>query len=60
MRFSPFGSASDQEVIEAARTFLEMVQGDVSTPSKDLIDEICELECFADHKDVIYAHFGAA
>jgi len=60
MRSSPFGSASDQEVIEAARTFLEMVQGDVSTPSKDLIDEICELECFADHKDVIYAHFGAA
>lgn len=58
-RSSPFGSASDTEVIEAARIFLEMLQGDVSTPSADLIDEICELECFADHKDVIYAHYGA-
>lgn len=60
MRSSPFGSASDQEVIEAARTFLEMLQGGVSTPAMDLIDEICELECFEDHKDIIYAHFGAA
>ncbi|WP_245701534.1 ATP-binding protein [Franzmannia pantelleriensis] len=59
MRSSPFGSAPEKEVIDAARTFLEMLQGDVSTPKKDLIDEVCELECFADHKEVIYAHFGA-
>lgn len=58
MRSSPFGSASEKEIIEAARTFLEMLQGEVSNSSVDLVDEICELECFSDHREIIFAHFG--
>lgn len=59
MRSSPFGSASEKEVIDAATAYLNLLQDGSSTTTADLISEICELECFADHKEIIYAHFGA-
>lgn len=58
MRTSPFGTASETEVIEAAETYLRLLQGSVSTPSSELVSQICNLECFSDHSDIIYAHFG--
>tara|TARA_B100001059_G_scaffold201139_1_gene208318 strand:+ start:291 stop:1805 length:1515 start_codon:yes stop_codon:yes gene_type:complete len=58
MRTSPFGTASETEVIEAAETYLGLLQGSVSTPSSELISQICNLECFSDYSDIIYAHFG--
>lgn len=59
LRSSPFGTASEIEVIEAATAYLNLLQDGNSAPTDDLISEICELECFSDHKDIIYAHFGA-
>jgi hypothetical protein len=59
MRSSPFGAASENEVIDAATAYLNLLQDGSSTTTADLISEICELECFADHKEIIYAHFGA-
>lgn len=59
MRSSPFGAASENEVIEAATAYLNLLQGGNSPPTDELISEICDLECFSDHKEIIYAHFGA-
>ncbi|WP_445005645.1 ATP-binding protein [Halomonas mongoliensis] len=59
MRSSPFGAASEDEVIEAATAYLNLLQGGTSVPTDELISEICDLECFSDHKEIIYAHFGA-
>jgi hypothetical protein len=58
MRTSPFGTASETEVIESAETYLRLLQGSASTPSSELVSQICNLECFSDHSDIIYAHFG--
>lgn len=58
MRTSPFGTASEAEVIEAAETYLRLLQGSISAPSSELVSQVCSLECFSDHSDIIYAHFG--
>jgi len=58
MRTSPFGTASEAEVIEAAESYLGLLQGDSSVPPAELVSQVCNLECFSDHSDIIYAHFG--
>lgn len=59
MRSSPFGAASENEVIEAATAYLSLLQDGNSLSTDELVNEICNLDCFSDHKEIIYAHFGA-
>lgn len=58
-RTLPFGAASEREVIEAAAAYLKLLKSDSSLSREEVIDEICNLECFLGHKEIIYAHFGA-
>jgi hypothetical protein len=58
MRSSPFHGASEQDVIKAAEQSLQMISGSQWPPSKEMIDTICGIECFVDHQQLLYAHFG--
>lgn len=58
MRASPFHGASEREIINAAEQSLKMICGSEWPPSREMIDEICGVECFVDHQDLLYAHFG--
>ena len=57
-RSTPFFGVSEQEIILAAERSLKMIAGKQWPPSKEMIDMICELECFVNHRDLLYAHFG--
>jgi hypothetical protein len=58
-RSTPFSSASESEIIEAASNCLKLLQSGSDKPSDSIINQICSLECFVEHSDLIYAHFGA-
>ena len=57
-RSTPFFGVSEQEIIRAAEQSLKTVAGKQWPPPKEMIDMICEIECFVDHRDLLYAHFG--
>lgn len=58
-RSSPFGLASESEIIDAATAYLNLLKDGSTASTAELINEICNLECFADHREIICAHFGA-
>lgn len=58
-RSTPFFGVSEQEIIRAAERSLQIITGNQWPPSKEMIDMVCEIECFVDHRNLLYAHFGA-
>ena len=57
-RSTPFFGVSDHEIIRAAVQSLKIIDGKQWPPTGEMIDMICEIECFVDHRDLLYAHFG--
>ena len=59
-RSTPFFGVSEREIIQAAEQSLKIIAGNENwPPSKELIDLVCEIECFFDYRDLLYAHFEA-
>ncbi|WP_299181964.1 ATP-binding protein [uncultured Neptuniibacter sp.] len=56
-RNTPFNTASELEVIQAAERTVKMISGS-DTPASDIVEQVCQLECFIDYQDIIFAHFG--
>ncbi|WP_445359736.1 ATP-binding protein [Microbulbifer sp. EKSA005] len=57
-RSTPFFGVPEKEIISAAEQSLKIIAGKRWPPSKELIDMVCEIECFVDHRNLLYAHFG--
>jgi hypothetical protein len=58
LRASPFHGATEKEIIKAAEQSLSIMCGSGPSRSREEIDLICGIECFVDHQDLLYAHFG--